>query len=149
MRSEPEVADKFRRHVQAYRAAHDGHLGRVERRIMSAIELCRTAALGGHLEVCEHCSHSRVAYNSCHNRHCPNCQTATREQWLADRQADLLTVPYFHFVFTVPAEAAEIAFHNKAVVHAILFDAVPGRISPATWAFAGLWRGTRMPCQGT
>ncbi len=91
---------------------------------MSAIELCRTAALGGHLEVCADCSHSRAAYNSCRNRHCPKCQTATREQWLADRQADLLPVPYFHVVFTVPAEAAEIAFHNKAVVYAILFDAV-------------------------
>jgi hypothetical protein len=124
MRSELEVADIFRRHGQAYRATHDGHLGRVERRIMSAIELCRTAALGGHLEVCEDCSHSRAAYNSCRNRHCPKCQTATREQWLADRQADLLPVPYFHVVFTVPAEAAEIAFHNKAVVYAILFDAV-------------------------
>ena len=91
---------------------------------MSAIELCRTAALGGHLEACEDCSHSRAAYNSCRNRHCPKCQTATREQWLTDRQADLLPVPYFHVVFTVPAEAAQIAFHNKAVVYAILFDAV-------------------------
>jgi hypothetical protein len=124
MRPELEVADIFRRHGQAYRLAHDGHLGRVERRVMSAIELCRTAALGGHLEACEYCSHSRAAYNSCRNRHCPKCQTATREQWLADRQADLLPVPYFHVVFTVPAEAAEIAFHNKAVVYAILFDAV-------------------------
>ena len=124
MRSDLEVADIFRRHGQAYRLAHDGHLGRVERRVMSPIELCRTAALGCHLEACEDCSHSRAAYNSCRNRHCPKCQTATREQWLADRQADLLPVPYFHLVFTVPTEAAEIAFHNKAVVYAILFDAV-------------------------
>jgi hypothetical protein len=124
MRSELEVADIFRRYGPAYRAAHDGHLGRVERRVMSAIELCRTAALGGHFEACEDCSHSRAAYNSCRNRHCPRCQTTTREQWLADRQADLLPVPYFHVVFTMPAEAAEIAFHNKAVVYAILFDAV-------------------------
>jgi hypothetical protein len=124
MRPELEVADIFRRHGQAYRLAHDGHLGRVERRVMSAIELCRTAALGGHLEACEDCSHSRAAYNSCRNRHCPKCQTATRERWLADRQADLLPVPYFHVVFTVPTEAAEIAFHNKAVIYAILFDAV-------------------------
>ena len=91
---------------------------------MSAIELCRTAELGGHIEACEDCSHSRAAYNSCRNRHCPKCQTATREQWLADRRADLLPVPYFHVVFTVPTEAAEIASHNKAVVYAILFDAV-------------------------
>ena len=124
MRAELEVADIFRRHGPAYRLAHDGHLGRVERRVMSAIELCRTAALGGHVEACEDCAHSRVAYNSCRNRHCPKCQGATRERWLADRQADLLPVPYFHVVFTVPAEVAEIAFHNKAVVYAILFDAV-------------------------
>ena len=124
MRSKLEVADIFRRYGPAYRAAHDGHLGRVERRVMSAIELCRTAELGGHVEACDDCSHSRIAYNSCRNRHCPKCQSATREQWLADRQADLLPVPYFHVVFTVPAEAAEIAFHNKAVVYAILFDAV-------------------------
>ena len=124
MNSELEVADVFRRHGHAYRVAHDGHLGRVERRVMSAIELCRTAALGGHVEACEDCAHTRVAYNSCRNRHCPKCQSATRERWLADRQADLLPVPYFHVVFTVPAEVAEIAFHNKAVVYAILFDAV-------------------------
>ena len=124
MRSELEVADIFRRHGPAYRRAHDGHIGRVERRVMSAIELCRTAALGGHVEACEDCAHSRVAYNSCRNRHCPKCQGATRERWLADRQADLLPVPYFHVVFTVPAEVAAIAFHNKAVVYAILFDAV-------------------------
>ena len=124
MRSELEVADVFRRHGPAYRLAHDGHIGRVERRVMSAIELCRTAALGGHVEACEDCAHARVAYNSCRNRHCPKCQSATRERWLADRQADLLPVPYFHVVFTVPGEVAEIAFHNKAVVYAILFDAV-------------------------
>lgn len=124
MRSELEVADIFRRHGHAYAQTHDGHLGRVERRVMSAIELCRTAALGGHVEACEDCAHARVAYNSCRNRHCPKCQSATRERWLANRQADLLPVPYFHVVFTVPAEVAEIAFHNKAVVYAILFDAV-------------------------
>jgi hypothetical protein len=124
MRPDLEVADIFRRHGPAYRRAHDGHIGRVERRVMSAIELCRTAALGGHVEACEDCAHARVAYNSCRNRHCPKCQSATRERWLADRQADLLPVPYFHVVFTVPAEVAAIAFHNKAVVYAILFDAV-------------------------
>jgi hypothetical protein len=124
MRSDLEVADIFRRHGHAYRHTNDGHVGRVERRVMSAIELCRTAALGGHVEACEDCAHARVAYNSCRNRHCPKCQSATRERWLADRQADLLPVPYFHVVFTVPSEVAEIAFHNKAVVYAILFDAV-------------------------
>ena len=124
MRSELEVADIFRRHGHAYRSANDGHIGRVERRVMSAIELCRTAALGGHVEACEDCAHTRVAYNSCRNRHCPKCQNATRERWLADRQADLMPVPYFHVVFTVPPEVAEIAFHNKAIVYAILFNAV-------------------------
>ena len=124
MGSDLEVADIFRRHGPAYCQAHDGHLGRVERRVMSAIELCRTAALGGHVETCEDCAHARVAYNSCRNRHCPKCQGAARDQWLAARQADLLPVPYFHVVFTLPAEVAAIAFQNKAVVYAILFDAV-------------------------
>ena len=123
MRSELEVADIFRCHGHAYRSANEGHIGRVERRVMSAIELCRTAALGGHVEACEDCAHTRVVYNSCRNRHCPKCQSAARERWLADRQADLLPVPYFHVVFTVPTEVAEIAFHNKATVYAILFDA--------------------------
>ena len=91
---------------------------------MTAIELCRTAALGGHVEACEGCGYSRVAYNSCRNRHCPKCQGAARDQWLADRQADLLPVPYFHVVFTVPGEVAAIAWQNKAAVYAILFEAV-------------------------
>ena len=124
MGADLEVADIFRRHGPAYRQAHDGHLGRIERRVMSAIELCRTAALGGHVETCEDCAHARVAYNSCRNRHCPKCQGAARDEWLAARQADLLPVPYFHVVFTVPAEVAAIAFQNKAAVYAILFDAV-------------------------
>jgi len=124
MRPALEVADIFRRHGAAYRAAHGAHMGRVERRIMGAIEACRTAALGGHVEACEDCPHSRIAYNSCRNRHCPKCQGLARADWLADRQADLLPVPYFHVVFTVPAEAAAIAFQNKAVVYAILFQAV-------------------------
>src|SRR5438309_2836820 len=118
-----EVADVFRRHGEAYRRAHDGHLGRVERRVMSAIELCRTAALGGHTEACAECGLVRCAYNSCRNRHCPKCQGAARIEWLAARQAELLPVPYFHVVFTLPAPAAEIAFQNKAVVYAILFKA--------------------------
>ena len=119
-----EVADIFRRHGSNYRAAHDGHLGRVERRVMSAIELCRTAALGGHVESCQNCAHTRVAYNSCRNRHCPKCQGAARDAWLAARQADLLPLPYFHVVFTLPAEAAAMAYQNKALVYTILFDAV-------------------------
>jgi hypothetical protein len=116
-----EVADVFRRHGDAYRRMHDGHLGRVERRVMSAIALCRTAALGGHAESCADCGFVRNAYNSCRNRHCPKCQGHARAEWLATRQADLLPVPYFHVVFTVPAPAAEIAFQNKQTVYAILF----------------------------
>jgi hypothetical protein len=116
-----EVADVFRGHGDAYRRAHEGNMGRVERRVMSAIELCRTAALGGHTEVCTSCGVIRCAYNSCRNRHCPKCQGQARIDWLAARQADLLPVPYFHVVFTLPAPVAEIAFQNKAKVYAILF----------------------------
>ncbi|WP_246684317.1 IS91 family transposase [Mesorhizobium sp. B2-6-5] len=116
-----EVADIFRRHGEAYRQVHDGRLGRVERRTMSAIELCRTAELGGHVEGCRSCGAIRVAYNSCRNRHCPKCQGQACRDWLAARQAELLPVPYFHVVFTLPAEVAAIAFQNKAAVYAILF----------------------------
>jgi hypothetical protein len=118
-----ELADIFRRHGDAYRRSHDGHLGRVERRVMSAIELCRTAALGGHVEACSDCGLVRCAYNSCRNRHCPKCQGQARADWLAARQAELLPVPYFHVVFTLPAPVGEIAFQNKAAVYAILFRA--------------------------
>jgi len=124
MRPQLEVADIFRLHGPAYIEAQDGHLGRVERRVMSAITLCRTADLGGHVEACADCSYSRIAYNSCRNRHCPKCQGAAREQWLAARQADLLPVPYFHVVFTVPAEIAAITYQNKSVAYGVLFDAV-------------------------
>jgi hypothetical protein len=115
------VAEVFRHYGEAYRQAHAGHLGRVERRVMSAIAACRTAALGGHAEYCGDCGLVRIAYNSCRNRHCPKCQGLARAQWLAERQAELLPVPYFHVVFTVPAEIAAIAFQNKATVYAILF----------------------------
>ena len=123
MASGLEVAEVFRRHGEAYRQAQAGHLGRVERRVMGAIEACRTAALGGHVEHCADCGLVRIAYNSCRNRHCPKCQSLARAEWLAERQAELLPVPYFHVVFTVPAAVAEIAFHNKATVYAILFRA--------------------------
>ncbi len=119
-----EVADIFRRHGEAYRQVHDGHLGRVERRVMSAIELCRTAELGGHVEGCRSCGTIRVAYNSCRNRHCPKCQGQACRDWLAARQDELLPVAYFHVVFTLPAEIAAIAFQNKAAVYTILFKAV-------------------------
>src|SRR5438128_1265249 len=116
-----EVAEVFRRHGEAYRQARPGHLGRVERRVMGAIEACRTAALGGHVERCGDCGLVRIAYNSCRNRHCPKCQGSAAAQWLAERQGELLPVPYFHVVFTLPAPAAEIAFQNKATIYAILF----------------------------
>src|SRR5258708_4338506 len=123
MRRALEVADVFRRHGAAYREAHAGHLSRGQRRVMGAIETCRSAALGGHVEQCDGCGQLRIAYNSCRNRHCPKCQGLARAQWLADRQSELLPVPYFHVVFTVPAPIAEIALHNKAVVYGILFTA--------------------------
>jgi len=111
-----EVADIFRRHGAAYCSEQTGSLTALQRRVMAAIELCRTAALGGHLERCEDCGVTRIAYNSCRNRHCPKCQGLTRAQWLADRQAELLPVPYFHLVFTMPAPLAAIALQNKAIV---------------------------------
>src|ERR1700687_413478 len=118
-----EIADILRRHGNAYRRLHAGHLGRVERRVMSAIVACRTEALGGHMEACDDCGMTRIAYNSCRNRHCPKCQGPARAAWLAARAAELLPVPYFHVVFTLPAPIAMIAFQNKAAVYAILFKA--------------------------
>lgn len=118
-----EVADIFRRHGESYRPLHDGHFGRVERRVMSAIELCRTSELGGHVEGCRSCGAIRVAYNSCRNRHCPKCQGKACRDWLAARQGELLPVAYFHVVFTLPAEIAAVAFQNKTAVYTILFKA--------------------------
>ncbi|HEX6415343.1 MAG TPA: IS91 family transposase, partial [Burkholderiales bacterium] len=121
MRPALEVADIVRHHGAAYRATHADRLGRSQRRVLSAIEACRTARLGGHVEQCTDCGVTRVAYNSCRNRHCPKCQGLARAQWLADRLAELLPVPYFHVVFTLPGPIAAIAFHNKAVVYDLLF----------------------------
>ncbi len=121
MRPALEVADIFRRHGAAYRAEHAATLSNGQRRVMGAIEACRTPALGGHVERCADCGEVRIAYNSCRNRHCPKCQGLARAQWLADRQAELLPVPYFHVVFTMPAPIAAIALQNKAVVYDILF----------------------------
>ena len=123
MRASIEVADIFRIAGAAFRAAHAGHLSLQQLKVMSAIEHCRTAALGGHVEACEDCGHWRVAYNSCRNRHCPKCQGAAARTWLAEREADLLPVGYFHVVFTLPAEVADIAFQNKAAVYDLLFKA--------------------------
>ena len=123
MRPTLEVADVFRAHGPPYRRAQAGHLSLGQLKAMSAIEACRTAELGGHVERCEDCSHLEVAYNSCRNRHCPRCQGAAAKRWLEARQTELLPVAYYHVVFTVPAEVADIAFHNKAVVYDILFKA--------------------------
>ncbi len=118
-----EVADIFRAHGPAWRQANAGHVSLGQLKVMSAIEHCRTAALGGHVARCEDCAHTQIAYNSCRNRHCPKCQGAAARQWLAARQAELLPVPYFHVVFTVPAPIADIAYQNKAAVYNILFKA--------------------------
>ena len=116
-----EVADVFVRHGADWRRANAGHVSRAQLQVMSAIEQCRSAALGGHVERCEDCGHSRIAYNSCRNRHCPKCQGAAAADWLAARKADLLPVGYFHLVFTLPAEITPIAYQNKALVYDLLF----------------------------
>src|ERR1017187_6579097 len=118
-----EVADIFRDHGAAWRRANAGHVSLDQMKVMSAIERCRTAALGGHVARCEDCPHTVIAYNSCRNRHCPKCQGTAAREWLAAREADLLPVPYFHVVFTLPAAIADIAWQNKAVVYAMLFKA--------------------------
>ena len=118
-----EVADIFRRHGAAWRTANKAHLSLGQRRVMTAIEVCRTAALGGHVERCEECAHTRIAYNSCRNRHCPKCQWPAAAAWLAAREAELLPVPYFHIVFTLPAPISAIAYHNKPSVYGLLFAA--------------------------
>jgi hypothetical protein len=118
-----EVADILRGHGPAWRQANAGHVSLGQLKVMSAIENCRTAALGGHVARCEECAHSQISYNSCRNRHCPKCQGAAAKEWLAAREADLLPVPYFHVVFTLPASISNIAYHNKAVIYDLLFKA--------------------------
>jgi hypothetical protein len=118
-----EVADVFRRYGEAFRQCHGASLSTVQRRAMTAIELCRTAALGGHVEHCDHCDHQRISYNSCRNRSCPKCQALARAEWLEKRESELLDVPYFHVVFTLPEPAAAIAYQNRERVYDILFRA--------------------------
>lgn len=119
-----EVADIFRRYGEAYRNVHHDSLSTAQRRVMNAIEICRTAALGGHVERCDQCGHQRIWYNSCRNRHCGKCQSLARAQWIHDRQSELLDTPYFHVVFTLPEPIAAIALYNKQVLYDILFRAV-------------------------
>jgi Putative transposase/Transposase zinc-binding domain len=118
-----EVADIFRGHGSAWRKANAGHVSLGQLKVMSAIESCRTAALGGHVARCEKCAYTQIAYNSCRNRHCPKCQGAAAREWLAAREDELLPVPYFHVVFTLPAAIADIAYQNKAVIYDLLFKA--------------------------
>ena len=118
-----EVTDIFRRHGAAWRAANASHMNLAQRRVMTAIEICRTAELGGHVERCEDCAHTRIAYNSCRNRHCPKCQWSAAQRWLAAREAELLPARYFHVVFTLPAAIGTIAYQNKAKVYGLLFTA--------------------------
>jgi Transposase zinc-binding domain len=140
-----EVADIFRAHGPAWRRAQAGHLSLGQLKVMSAIERCRTArprikSGAGYVARCEKCDHTHIAYNSCRNRHCPKCQGAAAKEWLADREAELLPVPYYHVVFTLPAPIADIAYQNKAQIYAILFKATaetlltiaadPNRTSP-------------------
>jgi hypothetical protein len=123
LRPSLEVADIFRGHGPAWRRANAGHVSLGQLKVMSAIESCRTAALGGHVARCEKCAHSQISYNSCRNRHCPKCQRAAAKEWLAAREADLLPVPYYHVVFTLPAAIADIAYQNKTVIYDLLFRA--------------------------
>jgi Putative transposase/Transposase zinc-binding domain len=116
-----EVADIFRDHGTAWRAANAGHLSLGQLQVMSAIERCRTVALGGHVARCEDCAHTQIAYNSCRNRHCPKCQGAAARHWLAEREAELLPVGYFHLVFSLPGPIADIAYQNKRVIYDLLF----------------------------
>jgi len=118
-----EVADIFRAHGAAWCAANQGHVSLGQLRAISAIKACRTAALGGHVARCEGCPHTSIAYNSCRNRHCPKCQGSAAREWLAEREAELLSVPYYHMVFTVPAPVADLAYQNKDVIYDILFRA--------------------------
>src|SRR6202047_1596513 len=118
-----EVADVFRDHGAAWRHANRGHVSLLQLKVMSAIESCRTAALGGHVARCEDCAHTTIAYNSCRNRHCPKCQGAAAREWMAAREAELLPIPYFHVVFTLPSAIGDIAYQNKAVIYDLLFKA--------------------------
>lgn len=122
-RPQLEVADVFRCYGTDYRQKHGASMSMAQRRVMTAIEVCRTAVLGGHLEQCDHCGHQRNAYNSCANRHCPKCQSLARAKWLENRRSEILNIQYFHVVFTVPEQISTIAYHNKRPVYGILFRA--------------------------
>ena len=143
-----EVADIFRDHGPAWRRANAGHISLGQMKVMTAIERCRTAALGGHVARCENgaCGHTVIGYNSCRNRHCPKCQGAAAREWLAEREAELLPVPYFHVVYTLPAPISDIAYTNKAVIYDLLFRASAeprSRSRPR----AGIWAPASASCR--
>lgn len=119
-----EVADIFRQYGENFCLMHSSSLSHWQLRVMRAIEVCRTAVLGGHVEQCNQCGHRRISYNSCRNRHCNKCQSLDKARWLQQRQADLLPVQYFHVVFTVPEQIAALAYQNKKLIYAILFQSV-------------------------
>lgn len=124
-----EVADIFRTHGPSWRKAQQGHLSLGQLKVMSAIEQCRTAALGGHALHCDGCGHDQLSYNSCRNRHCPKCQASAAKRWLQERQAELLPVDYYHIVFTLPAPISAIAYYNKAVIYRLLFEVAAETLS--------------------
>ena len=126
-----EVADIFRAHGTHWRCAQAGHLSPGQLKVMSAIEQCRSAALGGHVLQCKACEHTQVAYNSCRNRHCPKCQASAARRWLEARQADLLPVDYYHVVFTLPAPVSELAYYNKTVIYSLLLQTAAETCAPS------------------
>jgi len=134
-----EVADIFRDFGPAWREANRGHVSHAQLKVMSAIEACRTAALGGYVARCENaeCGHTVISYCSCRNRHCPKCQGSQALAWMAERKAELLQVPYFHIVFTLPAEIGAIAYQNKTVIYDLLFNASPYRQNPLDQSAVG------------
>lgn len=123
-----ELADIFRAHGPAWRQAQHAHLSLGQLKVMSAIEQCRSAALGGHVLRCDACAHLEISYNSCRNRHCPKCQARAAQRWLEARQADLLPVEYYHVVFTLPGPISTIAYYNKAVIYRLLFEVAAGTL---------------------
>lgn len=137
-----EVADVFRAHGSVWRHAHAGHLSLGQLKVMSAIEQCRSAALGGHVLHCQACAHTQIAYNSCRNRHCPKCQAGAARRWLETRQADLLPVDYYHLAFTLPAPISAIAYYNKSLIYGLLFQVAAETLR--TIAAAPRHRGARI-----
>ncbi|MBA6348112.1 IS91 family transposase [Colwellia sp. BRX8-9] len=119
-RPQLEIADIFRHHGQQWRDTHQGHVSLSQLKVMSAIENCRTQVLGGHILRCQACEHTHISYNSCRNRHCPKCQASSAKRWLEARQAQLLPVDYYHLVFTLPKEVANLAYYNKSVMYGLL-----------------------------